>query len=153
MQAQMIVDSLIGYVPPDNRTTPTSLALNETVMSIPITIENRTVIEAKTNEKGNAKDAENIVMVNATTADGIGSGNSQAMTMLQVVEKATSPKPIAPEDLIIVHELLTETVSLPAVHEDDEIDLEERHTTTLRPRNSTKSEYKIKDKVATAVVV
>lgn len=160
MQAQMIVDSLIGYVPPENgtlrptsnrpRTTPISLLPNETLMVITMTGENSAAIEAKTKEVVITKDAENMTN-NASVAlrgeaeqensGAKGESNANLPTTTTTVSRDTSN----------VYKLLSQATPLPLpVHEDDEVDLEKRLITTQRPGNSTKPEYKVKSKVTTA---
>ncbi|ODM95098.1 hypothetical protein Ocin01_11582 [Orchesella cincta] len=117
MMAQMIVDSLIGYVPPENRTTrPRPSGPRDYSTSLPIN-------ESCFHKRGN--------------------GSVLEKTMQQTLHPQTQGGPVS------IHKLLSEaeaTTPPIAVHEDDEVDIEKRLTTTLKPANSSKTEYKVKVK-------
>lgn len=153
MMAQMIVDSLIGYVPPENRTTrprprtPKPGSTTEMVITDAMLKEVTNSSMSKTNTSSEVlpKDGENN---NGTGQMGSANGTIDSAAMSEIIAPPTVETATEPEGFINVHELLARSTTPPPVQdEDDEDDVVKRvYGTDKQKSNSSMAIYKIKVK-------
>lgn len=160
MQAQMIVDSLIGYTPPENRTarprprtrrttvTPTVLPTSEVMTGAN---NASTVAVSDTMNLNDTGVMSNIgeVSGNATASEGNGTTPMSEVGAVSVVTEATTQ---AEPEFLNVHELLNRTtIPPPPANEDDEADVEKKFMQRVKPEPtmpspSSSGPYKIRPK-------
>lgn len=153
--AQMIVDSLIGYVPPENRTArprprtrkPGSGSTTEMVITDAMLQEVTNSSMSKTNTSSGVipKGGEN---KNGTEKMASANGTIDSAAMSEIVAPPTEATITEPEGFINVHELLARSTTPPPIQdEDDEDDVVKRvYGTDKLKTNSSMAIYKIKAK-------
>lgn len=132
--AQMIVDSLIGYTPPENRThrpRPRTRRPPTTPMTITAAMMKEVTTTASTNGT--------VISAKANETSAVVSKDAEAVAQAEISVPATT------EGFINLHELLERsTTPEPLQTDDDENDFETKQYTTNRPGSNSSNVYKVK---------